>query len=277
MDNPLDEDNTAWRAGLTYDFNAGSLAYLTFSRGYKSGIIPTIAPSSSADFAPTTQERVDAIELGFKAPMLDNRLQLNGAIFHYDYVDKQLRGTIFDDNFGLLATMVNVPESKIKGLELELIAQLTDGLSLSLNGTYIDSEVTDTFVVYNKQLQEADFKGSELPYTPQMQINGSIQYEWPVSDNGMMAFVGGSFSYADDSNATFAVDGAKADQFVVDSYTLLNLQAGLAAADGNWRVTLFGKNVTDEYRWNSVYHGSDTTFRSAGMPAVYGVSLSLRM
>ena len=63
----------------------------------------------------------------------------------------------------------------------------------------------------------------------------------------------------------------------LNAYTLLDLRASLTTEDGRYSVQLWGKNVTNKYYWNNIYHPYDTVIRYAGMPATYGVSFSLRM
>ena len=72
------------------------LSYANVSKGYKSGSIPAVNSSTSAQIEPVTQESVLAYEVGFKSTLLDDRMRLNGAAFYYDYEDKQLRGRILD-------------------------------------------------------------------------------------------------------------------------------------------------------------------------------------
>ena len=61
------------------------------------------------------------------------------------------------------------------------------------------------------------------------------------------------------------------------AYTLIDLRAGFEAPDGRWRVTLWGRNIADSYYWTTANANLDTTVRFAGMPATYGVTLSLKL
>jgi outer membrane receptor protein involved in Fe transport len=45
---------------------------------------------------------------------------------------------------------------------------------------------------------------------------------------------------------------------------------------GAWRFQIWGRNVTDEYYWKSVYYSNDEIAKYAGMPATYGISVSWR-
>lgn len=276
----FDEDNISFRLGASYDFDSGLLAYATISQGYKAGIFSAIGASRTNQYSPATQEKVIAYEAGFKAPLAGRALQFNGAAFYYDYSDKQVRGRVQDVVFGLLEKMLNVPSSYIWGLEGELVANPADGLDLSLGATWLHSRVTgsytqttDGFAIYNAAGYRGDFRGSELPYTPEFALTADGQYEFPLSP-AMNAFVGGTVVYQGAQNATFTNAALPADDFVIESHTTLDLRAGFATDDGRWRFTVYGENVTGESYSTAVSTFLDTIVRYRGMPSSYGVSVS---
>ena len=277
----LHEDNVSWRLGVNYKIDQGTLLYATVSQGYKAGIIAGISPSTVDQYAPAKQEKVIAYEAGFKAPLADRRIQLNGAAFYYDYRSKQLRARVLDNIFGLLETVVNVPKSRIWGLEGELVMRPVDGLDLSGSLTYLNSKVTSKFdnvngrLLYNQQGYAGDFKGSKLPFTPKFSSVADAQYTFAARD-GLNAFFGGTLTYQDKVNATFETPTVKADRFVLRSHVLLDLRAGLEGNDGAWRLMVYGRNVTNKYYEVGVYNGAESNVAYAGRPAVYGLQLTLR-
>jgi iron complex outermembrane receptor protein len=114
----LNQHNVSWKLGLNYKLAAGSLVYANVSRGYKAGGFPTLGASSTAQLQPVTQEEITAYEVGFKAPLLERSLQLSGALFYYNYNNKQFSGRIEDPIFGQLQELVNIPRSDVEGAEL---------------------------------------------------------------------------------------------------------------------------------------------------------------
>jgi outer membrane receptor protein involved in Fe transport len=278
----LDQHNISFRFGANYKLDQGTLLYATISQGYKTGIFSAIGASSTSQYAPAVQEKVVAYETGFKAPLLDRMLNLNGAFFYYDYTNKQVRGRVLDPIYGLLEKMVNVPESAIWGFEGELVARPYTGLSVSASATYLNSEVTSSFsktidgtAVYNAQGYTGDFKGSELPFTPEFSANLDAQYEWPIR-NDLVAFVGGTVVYQGRQNATFQNGTLNASDFEIGAYTTLDLRAGLESDDGRWTATAYGRNVTNEFYTTAITSYLDTRFRFTGRPAIYGVSFRYR-
>ena len=282
VESSFDEDNVSFRVGANYKFDGGTLLYATLSQGYKAGIFSAIGASRVTQYTPATQEKVIAYEAGFKAPLGDRRVQLNGAAFYYDYSDKQVRGRIQDAVFGLLEKLLNVPKSYILGLEGEITAKPVDGLNLSIGATYIRSKVTgdysatpDGLAVYNASGFTGNFKGSKLPYTPEFSANFDAQYEASLSTN-MKGFLGGTVLYQGKQNATFETPVLRADEFVIPSYTTLDLRAGVAAEDDSWRVSVFGRNVTNETYTTGISTYLDTLVRYRGKPTIYGVSVAYK-
>ncbi|WP_225008873.1 TonB-dependent receptor [Novosphingobium percolationis] len=278
----LKEHNVSFRAGVNYKFDQGTLLYAVVSQGYKAGTFSAIGASRISQYTPAVQEKVVAYEAGFKAPLLDRKVQLNGAAFYYDYTNKQVRGRISDPVFGTLEKMLNVPKSYIWGIEGELVVRPMDGLTLSGSATYLKTKVTsdysttpDGIAVYNAQGYTGNFKGSELPYSPKFSANADVQYQFPVSDS-LHAFVGGTLVYQGKQNATFSTDALPGSDFVIPSYATLDLRAGMETADGHWRLQVYGRNVTNKVYTTGVSSYLDTNIRYRGKPSIYGASVAYR-
>jgi len=261
----LKEDNVSWKIGINYETDSDGLFYASASQGYKSGSFPTAAASSIVQFAPVVQESVLAYELGFKQQLWQNRLQVNGAIFYYDYEDKQLRGRLLDAVFGPLDALVQIPKSEVQGAEFSLHAMPLDGLTVSVAGTYIDTKIEE-FVGYNQTGILNDYAGSKFPYSPEWEVVSDIQYEFSVTSD-MIGYVGASYSYSGDTNASIGAE----EILKIDSYGLLDLRAGIDTVDGKWGVQLWGRNVTDEYYWTNAVLATDGPVRYTGRPATYGI------
>jgi iron complex outermembrane receptor protein len=276
----LNENNVSFRVGANYKFDGGTLLYATVSQGYKAGIFSAIGASSASQYTPAKQEKVIAYEAGFKAPLFDHKLQINGAGFYYDYSNKQVRGREQDVIFGLLEKMLNIPKSYIWGVEGEIVARPVRGITLSLSGTYLNSKVTSNYsttpdgaAVYNAQGYTGNFKGSELPYTPKFSGTADAQYDFPIGD-GLKAFVGGTVTYQGKENTTFHTATLIADDFNIRGYALVDARVGVTDADGHWRVSAYGRNLTNKVYTTAVSTYLDTLIRYRGKPAVYGVSAS---
>lgn len=266
----LDEDNVSWRAGIDYKPRPGVLLYANVAKGYKAGGYLFTNASNSSQYEPVTQESVTDYEAGFKLSLLNRRMQLNGAAFYYQYRDKQVRSRLIDPVFGVLDALVNVPKSHTAGAEVEINYSPVDDLTFNLAGTYVYSRV-DNFVGVGFNGGVFDFDGTRLPFVPKWVFNAGANYKFALNDH-YDAFLGGNVVYNDEQ---FSIIGADANSRL-KPYALLDLRAGVATEDGKYRLTVYGKNVTNTYYYTNAPTIYDTQVRYAGRPATYGVSLSAR-
>ena len=130
---------TTGRVVLDWSVSDDTLAYASFSRGYKGGgfnppFDRTEFPDQQETFEP---EFVDAIEIGVKNTLLDNTLQANLTAFFYDYTDMQIskivNRTSFNEN----------TDAEIYGAEAEFVWAPTNNWLFNANFSYVHSEVQD--------------------------------------------------------------------------------------------------------------------------------------
>ncbi|MCJ2188442.1 TonB-dependent receptor [Novosphingobium beihaiensis] len=266
--NRLNEDNLSWRANLSWKPDAETLLYANVTKGYKAGSFPTIAGIFQDQYDGVTQESVLAYEAGFKVAPLGPQLQLSGAVFYYDYKNKQLLG-IKPTLFGNTPALVNVPKSRVYGAELTVTARPVEGLNVSVGGTYVNSKVTDSFFSSDPYANIIDLKGEAFPNSPRWQLNGSADYEFPVSDT-LDVYLGGNARYRSSTYAAFG----EAPLFRMKGYALVDLRAGFADPDGRWRAGVWARNVTNQFYLIQAAHLVDTETWTTGMPATYGISVS---
>jgi iron complex outermembrane recepter protein len=267
----LNQHNVSWRTGLNWEPSAGTLLYANVSKGYKSGSFPTNTAATTQQYVAATQESVLAYEVGFKTSLLQRAVQLNGALFYYDYKNKQVRGNLMDPVFGPLDALVNVPKSRVEGGELQLYVRPVHGLDINLQGTYIDSKI-QRFTGYNRVGVIQDYSGTRFPYTPKVQTSSDVQYSWPVGER-LSLFVGGSMTYTSSTNTALGY----LPEFALPSYTLLDARAGVEAADQRWRVSIWSRNLTNKYYWVNAVKAGDALVRYTGRPVTFGLTLSTRL
>jgi outer membrane receptor protein involved in Fe transport len=211
-----------------------------------------------------------AYEAGFKASLLDHRVQFNTSAFYYDYKDKQLRGSELDPVFGPLEALVSIPKSHVEGIEVQLNARPTEGLTLDTSATYLNTKI-DEFTGFDALAHFGNQAGTPFPFSPKWQSITNIDYAFPISPR-MKGFGGASLTY---NSQTYSGVGAL-NLMRIDSFTLLDLRAGLDFSNGRYRVWAWGKNVTNEYYWTNVFANGNAVARFVGQPAAYGVSFSAR-
>ena len=267
----LSESNVSWRVGLDWTPVERMMLYANVSRGYKAGSFPILAATVASQLTPATQEAITSYEAGFKLTLAERTLQLNGALFHSDYDDKQILGKVLDPFLGPLLRLVNVPNSRIDGAEMQVVWAPTNRLTVTAGASYIQSEILDHFTNYDPGGALRDFDGESFPNTPELQFVADVNYRHPLTD-ALDLTLGGNVTYEGETNSQLG----ELDRLHVDAYTLVDLRAGIEARNGAWRLTAWGRNVGDTYYWTTGNANLDTTVRFAGMPATYGITLALR-
>jgi outer membrane receptor protein involved in Fe transport len=290
----LNEDNTSWRVGVNWAASDAALVYGNISKAYKNGQFPTLPGSAISQLQPVVQEELLAYEIGAKATLADGSLQLNAAVFYYDYEDKQILGALEDAVFGSLPALVNVPESHVKGFELVATWMPVAGLTIAPSVSFADTEVDGEFRNFDAffgatNFGTKDFSGQDFPQAPELQANLAISYSWEVMD-GWTAFVGTHVNYQEETNSFF-VDECKEvgvtctrrnageisgdTTLPVPARTLVDVRAGME--NDNWKVWLWGRNITDEYYWTRHSKVNDSIIKLPAMPRTVGITASYMM
>lgn len=279
----LNEDSTSWRVGVDFKPNDDLLIYANISKGYKAGSFPTSAAAVYQGVDAVTQESLIDYEVGFKAQLMDRKLNINGAAFYYDYRDKQLRAKFVDPIFGALDRLQNVPKSEIKGAEIDITAHPLAGLTISAAATYLDASVkrylgTIGFFVDDLGLRQpinASFGGVRLPFSPKLEYSLRADYDFPVSA-ALEGYFGAGVNGQSKSIGILTVSPQDRKIYEIRSYALVNANAGIRAADGRWSIGIWGKNIFNKYYWTNTVQSSDVVIRYAGRPAEYGLTLGFR-
>lgn len=266
----LDEDNFAGRLAVNWEPNDDTLIYASVSRGYKSGAFPVVAANVETQLDPAKQEKVTAYELGLKASLADRAVQANVSGYYYDYRDKQLFGEIQDPIFSSLARIINVPESRVWGGEVDISIRPTDALFLKLGGSYTNTRVID-FVGFNRLGQPRDFAGSAFPYTPKWQFNALATYDVAFGGDNAVQF-GANMSHQGSTPGALGED----PDFDVAAYMIVNANITFKLKDDRFRLGVFGRNLFNENYYTASDLLTDTVIRVPGMVRTYGVTLSVR-
>ena len=266
----LNQHNVSWRAGIDYKPTSRILLYANIAKGYKAGGYPAASAVVTDQYKPVVQESVLSYETGFKISSADHVFDLTGAVYYYDYTNKQLRAQGIYLPFGILNNLQNIPKSDVKGAELELVVRPVTGLRLDASGSFNDAKVK-RYVGINANGTFGNFAGAKVPFTPKWSVNAAADYSFGLSSSAN-AFLGASLTYR--SSASGAIGGEAIEK--IDSYALLDLRAGVESPDGTWRVQAWAKNVTNKYYWTNVVHTFDTIIRYTGRPATYGLTIGYR-
>ena len=292
----LNTSQVMGKVTLDYRPTEDVLIFGTVSSGFKSGGFNGAIALSHTMLQPYDKEELISYELGVKSTLLDGNMQLNASVFLYDYQDKQ-ESTVFIAPVGGVVGFDNVPESTISGAELEMSWAITDGLRWDLGLALLDSEVDEWTARCPAGLLGApvalpdgcpsesvfgnvlfyDASGDGLNNAPDVQATSTLAYGWSATD-ALDVTVAADVTYKDDNIGSIAAPNSDSaavpfSAFLPD-YTLFNARIMFSSPDGPWGVTVWGRNLTDEYYWHSTSGSNSTSTRINGMPRMYGVTFS---
>jgi outer membrane receptor protein involved in Fe transport len=235
------------RANISWKIADDLLVYYTWSQGFRPGGFNRGSSLHLDDtyrtpigYAPDTLVNN---ELGWKTQWFGSRLQFNGAVYQEDW--KNVQVTLFDPGeLGNLNFTVNGPDYRVRGVEAELIARVTHGLTVTGTAAWNSSSLVNSPYLIGVSGQAITSipnpygqPGSPLAQSPPFQ--GSIRARYEVEFNDYTAFVQVAASHQAHSYS------ATGNIVVYDqpSYTIYD--ASLGIAKGKWNVQAYAQNLTD--------------------------------
>ena len=246
---------------LRYEWRDEVSLYAAYNRGYRPGGT-SIVPSPNIQFLPDPdafltydEETSDAIELGAKSTLWDDRATLNVALY-YQKFDGYLgftRGVQVVNDAGepvdLPGGIVYNGDANIWGIEVEgkvLLSERWDaGGALSYNkGEWDGATQPCNDRVGNEVIGSCDIDGQPIGGEPEWSLSLNSEYFYPLKSTEL--YFRGLFKYTDDRLNTDASAGIGNVRSEFSSYQTLDLFTGLRSNDFAWDVSLWVKNVTDE-------------------------------
>ncbi len=250
------------RAVLSWSPQPDLRVYASVTRGYTAGGFNTDAATLAALTLPFAPETVTNYELGVKSQWLENRLQINAAVFHMDYEDKQ---ELFFNNLTRVLTITNAAQATAKGGEIEIRYKPTSWLNLMANYGYLDTRY-DNFVIPGGVVNT----GNPLGSSPVNRGALAADVDLPLGSAGYL-IGSASWAYTDG----YYTGATKDPNLYVGAYALTNLTLGYEAPSRAWRISAWVKNLTDvEYLLTPSTQGVLAEY--LGEPRTWGVMLSAR-
>jgi iron complex outermembrane recepter protein len=255
------------RVALQYSLSDDAMVFGSFSSGFKSGGF--FARTQYIDgLQAYDPEYVDTWELGVKSELWDNRIRLNATAFYSDYSDKQ-EDIIQADPTGAVGTVVlNASDVEIMGVEIEFTAALTDKLTVFANYGYIDSEYSDFDADLNGDGTVTDNSGLTLRNTSENTFGAGANWVQPLSFGDLA--VNYNYFWRDDYQTIFQNDPLG----LVEAAGFHNASIDLNFLE-HYRVSVFGRNLSDERYARVVLIDPVSTFGQYNEPRTYGVQFTM--
>ena len=267
---------------LRFQVNDDLMLWASYSEGFKSGgFFGRQANFQNVDvtFDP---EYVENWEVGFKSSLLNGRMTLNAAYFSNDYTDKQ-ESILVPRGPADVATIVrNAATEEISGVEVDLSWQITQNWFLRANYGYLDASY-DNFI--------ADIDGGDIieptdnsymrpRNTPENSFGISTTYTLPLGSANLQGVL--AYRYRDSIEVDLVSQVPTKPVSPADSGGIgsigsiddLSAQLSFMFSDNRYRVTVYGKNLTDERELLTQTIGTIATRGYWNDPRTYGVEFA---
>ena len=279
--------------------DADTLVYGSYARGYRSGgfnigIFTVISQLPYSD-----KETVDSFELGLKRSF-GGTLQTNFAVYNYDYKNLQIPITkIAGTAIGSTATaFYNVPKSRSRGFEAEILWQPIENLQIIGTYAYIDAKIRNgaavdgvdptaiqpgaqpllTFaqcvgnqacavdnptsgLANNGVIREQSLKGSDLPNAPRNKLAIAANYTWLFDAGNLTANI--SYSWRDNAYGGLF----KRWYYEAPSWDQVDARVLWKSADNKYEFIGYVKNIFDTIGYDQ---GATAERLAGGYSSVYG-------
>jgi outer membrane receptor protein involved in Fe transport len=217
------------RLNLLWTVSESASVYGTISKGFRSGGINGFG-SSIPRFDP---EEAMLYEVGGRGIFLDGRVYVDGAIYYMDYDDVQT--TIAEAG---RSRTTNVDSASGAGVDLAVVVNLTEDLSLNVTAGYIGQEYDKVATTGPSDVAEGDAS----QYTPEFTASASLAYgfDWNGDLGGMARL---DLSHADGFSVFLRTFPG---QPVIETEPLTYLSVRVGAMTETWQIVLSADNLLDE-------------------------------
>jgi iron complex outermembrane receptor protein len=251
------------RASISWQPNADHNLYFTYSQGFKGGGFDPRGQTTACrnprggactadevfDFLAFDPETVDSFELGWKASLLDNRLNISLAGFLAQYKDVQIPGSVGFDGNGdgvnesFIGITSNAASADVNGIEFEgnaLVGEdfAGEGSRFSVNWSLgvLDAKFNTFIDAFGNDVADQRVFQNTPDITAHMGFNMGV----PLG-GGMMDFIGLASLRSDASQ--FEVPNPFLDQ---DGFVLVDASIIYTADSGLYSIGVHGKNLFDK-------------------------------
>jgi iron complex outermembrane receptor protein len=279
---PLSDDSTnvSWDASGTYVLTKDTNVFARVATGYRAPSMQGRLNDLTSRPSMAGAEKVLSYEAGIKQDLFDRRARLSATVFHYRVKDKQLTAGSGTVNMNQL---LNADKATGKGVELDMQANLSDGLSMTFGSSYNDTEIKDSSlyvlpcgsgctvtnpVSFVGGTRVALINGNPLPRAPKWQHNFTLKYSVPVANGEAYAFT--DWSYRSSYNFFLY----EAVEYKAKDLLEGGVRVGYKWGDGKYDLALYGRNITDEVQSVGAIDFNNLT-GILNEPRTYGVQFKM--
>jgi iron complex outermembrane recepter protein len=235
-----ESSHTDYRFVVDYEWTHNFMTYAQVSTGFRGGGFNP-RPAAPSQIRPFQPETLTAYEAGVKTQFWDNRIRVNADGFYEKYREIQLDAREIDPITAFPETIhTNAGAARITGAEVEILAEVVQGLTISGEFGYTDFKYTDLGIAAG--LANGPTLDTQPVYTPKTKYSLAGGYLIPYERFGRMtlhadwAWQGSEYTDAQNSPA-----------LKIDSYGVLNARLNWVMPNKDWEVSVFGTNIGNSF------------------------------
>ena len=236
---PVQANNTDYTLSADYRWSDTLMTYAKFSTGFKGGGF-SARPSNGEQTAPFGPEKLRTLEFGEKSEFMNHRLRLNTDVYFSRYLDQQTFSQQLDSKGNNWFRYINAGTANIWGLEGELQAEPVDNLRFDVSAGYLNYDLTDNGgnVLLNT--------GSTCNGTERCYSQRTPALTWALGAQYGFKMASGSLTPRLDATYQSKIYFTSNNQGEQDGYALVNGRITWAAANKDWELALYGRNLTNK-------------------------------
>jgi iron complex outermembrane receptor protein len=267
-------------ATLSYRLSGGGNAYVRWARGFKTG---GVNPQNPPSFFPRPDlgavfggETVDTYEAGYRARLLDGRMQVTTAAFYNDYRNLQITAHANPAHANIILVIVNGGAARSYGVEGSLAWRIADPLTLGVNAAYLNAKYKDLKVTDTTVLVPFDLSGTTMVNAPKFQLSLTAALDQPISDRLHLI---GNVVASRTSKILFQQSGLPGvlPAAAQAGYWLANARLGVRTADERYEAAVSVSNLFDKgYTTFGTSSASSGNVYQWGNPRIVRVELTAK-
>jgi iron complex outermembrane receptor protein len=251
------ETNVSGQLGFQWNFSDDSMTYFKAATGYKGPGYNVYYnfKANGDDAAPISEETSETIELGYK--YTSGNLMVNAAVFLTDISDFQANNSDCTDGT-CITRLTNAGDVTTEGVELDFMWRPIESFTLSGGIASISAEI-DKFNCPIEVVGCSSRSGLPVPFAPDLKY--SLMAEYVMAMDRTDIIINGTFVHTDEQVGDLpGNDGSQNPAALLPEYDILNASIGFSFAEDRYRITLIGKNLTDE-SFTTAYGGDNFRYQ----------------
>jgi iron complex outermembrane receptor protein len=221
------------------------------------------------------------MEVGFKSTLLDGAMTLNASYFFSDYDDKQVSVLVVRGPADVATVVNNIDSQEISGLEVDLSWQITQNWFVRANYGYLDAEYNEFYADLNGDDAETENSFMQPRNTPENTFGISTVYTAAIGPGNVQGVL--AYRYRDAIQTDLVSQSPTTPPSPTNTGGIgamgsiydISAQLSYMFSDDRYRITVYGKNLTDQRELYNQTIGGIATRGYWNDPRTYGVEFAV--